>query len=105
MGTGPTWASTYISLLFKIEHGYIIIMNNVKQFQPNKKYKGFYSNYKVVKRTPKFVQLFNGQRVKIKEDNINGNKVEVIMFNRYVNYSGLVVKELEYITALGEMED
>lgn len=80
-------------------------MNNVKQFQPGKKYKGFYSNYKVVKRTPKFVELFNGQRVKIKEDNINGNRVEIIMFNKYVNYSGLIVKELEYITALGEMED
>lgn len=78
-------------------------MNNAKQFEVNKKYRGNYGSYAIVKRTKQFVTLDNGQRYKVEADFFSGS--ETISFKRNVNYYGASVKETEYIIASNEIED
>lgn len=77
-------------------------MNNVKQFEVGKKYRGNYGTYTIAKRTNLFVTLSDGQRYKVGADFFSD--CESISFKRNVNYYGATFKETEYVIASNEVE-
>lgn len=74
-------------------------MNNVIQFEVGKSYKGK-KTYVVLSRTPQYITLDNGKRVKIKLHKLIDNQyVEQAEFKGIYSLYGMTYKEWELIDA------